>query len=113
MPCDTNLEAGQSLASRNSEIQTALARLEASLTAGRVRVGIGQNGAIVFQGWDATERKKVTDVCAYRTLTMKNSWPLRQAVARAESLSGRKVNVNAVAAGTHSHDNGQTWHRGH
>jgi hypothetical protein len=55
----------------------------------------------------------VTDVCAYRTLTASNSWALRQAVAKAEQLAGRKVSAAQVAAGTHSHDGGKTFGPGH
>jgi hypothetical protein len=92
-----------------SEVKRTLKRLETYLSAGRVRVGIGPNGAIVFQGW--ADRDDVSDVCAYRTLALENSWALRQAVARAEATSGRKVNPQAVAAGHHSHDQGATWSR--
>lgn len=111
MPCDSNLQQGQTLASRMSQIEQALKRLEGALTAGRVKVNIGANGAVAFSGWK--DRDDVTDVCAYRTLSASNSWALRQAVAKAEAMSGRKVNAAAVAAGTHSHDGGDTWHKGH
>jgi len=109
MPCDTKLRLNQSLKERMAEVKAALLRLEASLRAGGVRVSIGPNGAVAFVGWK--DRDDVTDVCAYRTLAAENSWALKQAVMRAEQMSGRKVNVNAVAAGFHSHDGGQTWSR--
>lgn len=111
MPCDTNLRENQTLQDRMSEVERALKRLETSLQSGRVKVNIGQNGAVAFAGWQ--DRDDVTDVCAYRTLAAQNSWALRQAVAKAEAMSGRKVNANAVAAGVHSHDGGGTWHKGH
>jgi len=95
------------LAERTTQIEKALKRLEASLQSGKVRVGIAPNGAVVFTGWQ--DRDDVTDVCAFRTLTASNSWALRQAVARAEAVAGKRVNVNAMAAGWHSHNNGQTW----
>jgi hypothetical protein len=107
MPCDTTLRDGQTLAERQTQIERALARLEAALQGGRVKVGIAANGAVAFQGWQ--DRDDVTDVCAFRTLTASNSWALRQAVARAEATTGRKVNSRAVEAGWHSHDNGKTW----
>lgn len=113
MPCDTQLQAGQTLEQRNSEISQALRRLEAALQSGSVKVTIAPNGALAFAGWTAAARDRVTDVCAYRTLTAGGSWALRQAVAKAEGLSGRKVNVSAIAAGVHSHDGGKTWHGGH
>jgi len=109
MACNSMLKKGQTLAQRGEEIKRSLTRLEQALTQGRVRVGIAPNGAIVFQGW--TERDDVSDVCAYRTLAASNSWALRQAVARAESSTGRRVNAHTVAAGHHSHDGGATWER--
>jgi hypothetical protein len=111
MPCDTKLAAGQTLAARISQVDAALKRLERYLATGTVRIGIGANGAVAFQGW--ADRDNVSDVCAMRTLTAQSSWALRQAVARAEATSGRKVNARAVAAGVHSHDGGSTWHKGH
>ena len=111
MPCDTRLREGQTLKQRQTQIQAALKRLEQYLTAGSVTVTIGTNGAVAFTGW--AEREDVTDVCAYRTLSAENSWALRQAVARAETRQGRKVNAAAVSLGVHSHDGGKTWHGGH
>lgn len=113
MPCDTRIEPGITAAQRKETVKKALSRLEAALTAGRVKIKIGPNGAVAFDGWKPDDRDYVTDVCAYRTLTSNNSWALRQAVAKAEQLQGRKVNAHAVASGTHSHDGGETWHPGH
>lgn len=111
MPCDTRLREGQTLVDRNAQVKRALARLEAALKGGAVKVNIGSNGAIAFTGWK--DRDDVSDVCAYRTLTAGNSWELRQAVAKAEAMQGRKVNPHAVGAGIHSHDGGKTWDKGH
>jgi hypothetical protein len=113
MPCDTNLKPNETVESRREVVKKSLTRLEAALTAGTARVRIGANGAVAFEGWQPADRNDVTDVCAYRTLTSENSWALRQAVAKAEQTQGRKVNAAAVAAGTHSHDSGKTWHPGH
>jgi hypothetical protein len=107
MACETRLRAGQTLENRMTQIQAALKRLEASLQSGAVRVGIAPNGAVTFQGW--ADRDDLSDVCAYRTLAASSSWALRQAVARAEATSGRKVNARAVEAGWHSHDGGTSW----
>ena len=107
MACDTRLAVGQTLEARMTQVQAALKRLEASLQNGSVKVGIAPNGAVTFQGW--ADRDYVSDVCAYRTLAAGNSWALRQAVARAEAMSGKKVNARAVEAGWHSHDGGSTW----
>jgi len=109
MPCDTRLTPGQTLAQRMKEVESSLKRLELALGAGQVRINIAPNGAVAFVGW--VDRASITDVCAYRTLAAQNSWALRQAVARAEALGGRKVNAAAVAAGHHSHDGGKTWSR--
>ncbi len=109
MACETMRTPGQTLAERMEQVKRALQRLEQSIQGGRVKVGIGPNGAIVLQGW--TDRDGVTDACAYRSLTANNSWAMRQAVQRAEAMSGRKVNARAVAEGHHSHDGGKTWER--
>ena len=113
MPCDTVIKPGKTAAQREAEVQAALKKLEEELNLGRVGVKISASGAIAFTNWDPKDRDDVTDVCAYRTLSAQNSFALRQAVARAEAQQGRKVNPLAVAAGTHSHDGGKTWHRGH
>jgi hypothetical protein len=111
MACMNMLAPGQTLIERMAQVEEALARLRASLTSGRVRVAIGPRGEVSFSGWE--DRDGVNDACAYRALAVANSWELRQAVARAEAQSGRKVNAHAVASGAHSHDGGKTWHKGH
>jgi len=111
MPCNTRLAAGQTLQQRMSQIDAALKRLEQSLQTGSMRIQIAPNGAVAFVGWK--DRDDVTDVCAVRSLLASNSWALRQAIARAEAMQGRKVNPQAIAAGVHSHDGGITWHKGH
>ena len=113
MPCDTNLKSNQTPAQRKEVVKKALTRLEAALTFGTTKVTIGANGAVAFTGWKPEDRDDVTDVCAIRALTASNSWAFRQAVAKAEAQTGRKMNPAAVAAGTHSHDSGKTWHPGH
>lgn len=112
MPCDT-VKTNETPAQRQAAVKKALTRLETALTLNQAKVTIGPNGAVAFTGWKPDERDGVTDVCAYRTLTAQGSWALRQAVARAEGMAGRKVNPNAVAAGVHSHDGGKTWNPGH
>lgn len=110
MPCDT-VRPNVTPVVREEQVKGALRRLEAALKSGMVKVNIGPNGAIAFQGWK--DRDDVTDVCAFRRLTAEGSWELRQAVVKAEAMTGRKVNPNAVASGEHSHDGGHTWHKGH
>ncbi len=108
MPCES-LRNGQSKKERDRDVKVALARLETYLKNGQVSLGIGTNGAIVFRGWDKTARNGVSDVCAYRKLAIAGSWELKQAQARAELLTGRKVDAKLVASGLHSHDGGKTW----
>lgn len=109
MPCDS-VPAGMTPRQREAQIKEALARLEAQLGSG-VSVVIGPDGAVAFRGWK--DRDGVADVCAFRRLTLENSFKLKQAVQRAEAQSGRRVNPQAVGAGVHSHDDGATWHPGH
>ena len=109
MACMTNLQPNQTLAARIDQVDKALKRLEQYLITGTVKIGIGQNGAISFGAWK--DRDGISDVCAFRSLTATNSWALRQAILKAEGMSGRKVNPKAVAAGIHSHDGGGTWEK--
>lgn len=109
MPCDTKLKKDETLEQRSARADAATERLEKALTAGRVRVQIGPNGAAAFVGWAEEDRDGVADVCAIRRLTKKNSWPFRQAIVKAEAASGRRFNMQAVNAGLHSHDGGKTW----
>lgn len=109
MPCTTRpLRPRETLAERMAKDKKRLQDLEAALAKGKTRVKIGPNGAVMFDGWAATDRDGITDVCAYRTLSSQGSFALRQAVQRAEAMSGRKVDARAVAAGWHSHD-GSDW----
>jgi hypothetical protein len=107
MACDTMRKPNQTIAQRATEVEKALRKLKADLLSGRVQVKIAPNGAITFANWG--EREGLTDACAYRVLTFQNSGELRSAIARAEAMSGRKVNPRAIAAGHHSHDGGRTW----
>jgi len=91
--------------------EAALDRLRKALGAGTASVVIGPAGGIAFKGWPG-ERGTLFDLCAYRKLLASNSPELRRALAKAEALSGRKVNQATVAAGVHSHDGGATWGKG-
>lgn len=112
MPCDTRIRVGQQIEQRRREVAEAVKRLEAALGAGTVRVVVGPTGSVAFVGW-SEGRSDVSDLCAYRRLTAEGSWALKQAVAKAEVMAGRRVDQRALAAGTHSHDGGSTWHPGH
>ncbi len=110
MPCDTYVQKGQTTAQRKEQIKKSLESLEKALAIGQVGVKVGPQGAIAFAGWN--DRVGITDVCAFRKLSAAGSITLRQAVARAEALAGRKVDLKQVAAGTHFHE-GSGWHKGH
>lgn len=111
MPCDTRPTL---TAEEKSAQENALKVLERKLASQQgVTVVIGQNGAVAFRGWVEADRAGLSDVCAYRRLLGTNSPELRRAVARAEALYGRKVDQRQVNAGTHSHDGGHTFHKGH
>jgi hypothetical protein len=110
MPCDTRLKPRQTINERAAEVRQATERLAAALAAGRVKVKIGPQGAIAFEGWDANSRDGITDACAYRRIMATGNAMARLAIQRAEQLAGRSVDRAVVGHGTHSHDGGHTWH---
>jgi len=107
MPCDTVRREGQSLVERSKEVKRSLERLKRYVAAGQVKIVIGPNGAIGLANWK--DRDGITDVCAVRTLSAEGSWELRQAIVKAEAMSGQKANLQATAAGWHTHDGGKSW----
>ena len=112
MACDTQYtRPNQTMTERKEEIRSTMAKLSADLAAGRVKVAIGPQGAVAFDGW--TERKAITDACAYRRIMATGSPLAKAKIQAAEALTGRSVNRQAVAAGHHSHDGGKTWHGSH
>jgi hypothetical protein len=110
MPCDTKLKAKQTIQQRAEEIRRVVAQLSIGLASGRVRVKIGPQGAVAFDGLSEQDRDGVTDACAYRRIMATGSALAKAAIAKAEQMSGRTVNRQAVAHGAHSHDGGHTWH---
>ena len=110
MPCDTPIRPNQTVAQRIKQRNESLARLEALIQANTVKIILDKRtGALMFSGWKRDDdRGGVTDACAYRVLTSRNSAVLRSAIDRAEVQQGVKVNAKAVAAGVHSHD-GKSW----
>lgn len=108
MPCDY-VRPNITPEKRKAEVKDALAKLERALALGDVTLKVGPTGSIAFVGWDKARRNGVTDLCAYRKLLASGSADLRKAQARAEALSGTKVNPRAIATGEHSHDEGKTW----
>ena len=106
MPCITQPNATEQ---QRSSMRAAIARLDAALGDFSASVVIGRTGGVAFKGWQ--DSGGVSDLCAYRALLASNSPALRRAVARAEVIAGRGVDARQVAAGTHSHDGGQSWSR--
>lgn len=112
MPCDSRpFVANQTLTERKKQVSETVAELARELATGRVKVKVGPQGAIAFEGW--SNRNGVTDGCAYRRIMATGSTQAKLAIAKAELLAGRGVNKQAVATGHHSHDGGKTWHHGH
>jgi len=120
MACDMRIGIGQTLPQRKKQIDEAIDRLNKALAIGEVKLKVGPTGAITFV--DGKVRgavagilgsNKISDTCAYRKLLATSSPALRAAVIQAEALAGRKIDPQAVAAGVHSHDGGNTWNKGH
>lgn len=112
MPCDTRIPAGMTAAQRAEQIRKTLERLDGELASGSVKLKVGPSGAVYFEGWNEADRNGVNDACAFRALQQSNSFALRRAMATCEA-GGRKINLNAINSGVHSHDGGHTWHPGH
>jgi hypothetical protein len=111
MACDTRLKPRQTIQQRAQEVREAVNRLATAIATGRVKVVIGPQGAITFQGWDDASRDAVTDGCAYRRILATGNAMAKMHIARAEQMAGRTVNKQTVAQGHHSHDGGATWHK--
>lgn len=113
MPCDTRLRNGQTIRQRITEVEDAVRKVDAGLSAGRVKAKIGPQGAVAFEGINETDRNGASDICIYRRLMVKGSASARLAIARAEQMAGRSVSKQVIGQGVHSHDGGETWHKGH
>jgi hypothetical protein len=111
MVCETRLKSRQTVQERLEEIRRAVATLSTGLASGRVKALVGPQGAIAFIGLTEAERSDTTDACLYRLLLSTGSRLALQAIAHAEALAGRTIDMQAVAAGVHLH--GNKWHRGH
>ena len=90
-----------------------MSTLDSLLKARRVRVTVGAQGAIAFDGWPAEDRNAVTDACAYRRIMATGSALAKAEIARAEQIAGRSIDRKVIASGVHSHDGGHSWHLGH
>ena len=110
MPCDSRTLPNQTLTQRKAEVLESIVELNALLVSGRVKARVGPQGAVVFEGWTEGQRRRVTDACAYRRIMAVGSSLAKMKLAQAEQMAGRKVNIQAVGQGAHSHDSGVTWH---
>lgn len=107
MPCDTVRRESQSTQQRVAEVRRVVGMLDKAIVRRQVKVIVGPQGAITFDGWQ--QREGVTDACAYRRIMSTGSTLAKSEIARAEQMSGKSVDRRALAAGIHSHDGGQTW----
>lgn len=110
MPCDTSFLVGQTLTQRKEEVRKKVTVIDKLLSAKKIQVKVGPQGAITFVGIPDADRARMTDGCIYRMLTRSGSAMAKMAIARAEQLAGRSVDRKTIAQGTHSHDGGATWH---
>lgn len=109
MACETMRKPRQTLQERAAEVRRAAEKLDRLLMTRKVRVKVGPQGAVAFEGWSATDRDGITDACAFRRIMAAGSALARAEIARAEQLAGRAVDRKAIAQGHHSHNGGQTW----
>lgn len=110
MPCDTRMKRNQTITQRKEEVKKVVTALDVALQMGRVKIKVGPQGAVVFEGLTDQERDGVTDACAYRRLMISGSALAKAAIQRAEMMAGRGVSRQVLAQGAHSHDGGRTWH---
>lgn len=108
MVCDTKLREKQSIQGRALEVREAVETLSRELAAGRVKVTIGPQGAIAFDGADAF-RNGISDACLYRRLMVTGSAAARSRIAQAERMAGRTLDRRVIGQGVHSHDGGRSW----
>ena len=113
MPCDTYRKPRQTAAERKAEVRKAIEALEKKLNARLVKVKIGPQGAVAFEGWAEGTENRVTDACAYRMIMSTGSALARAEITKAEQLSGRTISREALTQGIHSHNGGRDWHNGH
>jgi len=114
MACETRLKPRQTLNERKAEVKKVIYDVNSLIASGRVKPIVDRlTGAVAFQGFDENLRDGVTDACVYRQLMISGSSLTKAKIAQAEAIAGRSVNKQALAAGVHSHDGGQTFGPGH
>lgn len=117
MACDTMLKPRQSLTERKAEVKKVISVLDKLIAVGQVNVRVGTDGmakgAVAFKGWSDTERDGVSDACALRLLLVSGSAQTKLKLMQAQQMAGQSFNRQTLAHGVHSHDGGNTWHKGH
>lgn len=113
MACETKLKPRQTVQQRAEEIRKVVAAVEKRILSRMVKVRVGPQGAVAFDGLSDEERDGVTDACIYRRVMVSGSALARQQIARAEQLAGRGVDRKVIGQGVHSHDGGINWQGGH
>lgn len=103
MPCDSRAKRNQTLQQRASEVRDVATKVAAKLVSGLVKVKIGPTGGIAFVGLTDEERDGVTDSCMFRRIMATGTATAKLAIQRAEQLSGRSINKQAIAHGHHAH----------
>lgn len=109
MVCDMRLKPRQSQEQRREELRKRMNRVQELLAQRKLQVKVGKQGAITFVGLSDEDRDGMTDACIYRSIMRTGSAAAKQAIMRAEQISGVKVNKSVLHAGVHSHDGGQSW----
>jgi len=111
MSCDTYRSTPQQTVSqRKQEILAVVEAVQKGLLSRRIMPRVDKTtGAIAFEGLLASQRNFVTDACIYRRIMATGSSLAKMAIQKAEQAAGRTVSRQALAAGVHSHDGGQSW----
>lgn len=110
MVCDLRLKPKQTISQRADEVRRAVERLSQGLASNRIKVKIGPQGAVAFEGFTDQERDGISDNCAYRRLMVQGSALAKAKISLAEHMAGRTVDKKAIAQGYHTH-NGKDWHK--
>jgi hypothetical protein len=111
MVCETFRFNKQSVEQRRKQVADTVKEVEKGLANGKIKVVVGAQGAIAFQGLEDSQRNRVADACIYRRILSTGS-----AMARMKLAAAGNVNKAAIAQGVHAHEGpgGQlTWHEGH
>jgi len=113
MPCDTRLKRGQTISQRADEVRAVTNKVMSGILQNRIKIVVSPQGAVAFDGISESEKDGVTDACVFRRIMVSGPATVKAAMERAAMMQGRTINKQAINAGVHSHDGGQTWHEGH